>query len=336
VEAPPVTPLVADRFEARIRAVEAAHLSPLATSSYPARRRVAEVDCTLRTPFQRDRDRIVHSKPFRRLMHKTQVFVSPEGDHYRTRLTHTLEATQVSRTVARALRLNEDLVEAVGLGHDLGHPPFGHIGEEVLDACLRERFGGSFRHNEHSVRLVEPLNVTEPVLDGILRHSGGTDLPATLEGRIVRLVDRIAYINHDIDDALRAGIIARSDLPAEEIAVLGDGGSERIDTLVHDLVEHSEAAGDIVQGERVGGAMRSLRTFMFDRVYLGEQARAEHAKIARVIRTLFHHYCEHPAELPPAPAGDPLSVRVTDYLAGMTDRFCLRAFEALAVPKGFL
>jgi len=215
VEAPPVTPLVADRFEARIRAVEAAHLSPLATPSYPARRRVAEVDCTLRTPFQRDRDRIVHSKPFRRLMHKTQVFVSPEGDHYRTRLTHTLEATQVSRTVARALRLNEDLVEAIGLGHDLGHPPFGHIGEEVLDACLRERFGGSFRHNEHSVRLVEPLNVTEPVLDGILRHSGGTDLPATLEGRIVRLVDRIAYINHDIDDALRAGIIARSDLPAE-------------------------------------------------------------------------------------------------------------------------
>jgi dGTPase len=336
VEAPPVTPLVADRFEARIRAVEAAHLSPLATPSYPARRRVAEVDCTLRTPFQRDRDRIVHSKPFRRLMHKTQVFVSPEGDHYRTRLTHTLEATQVSRTVARALRLNEDLVEAIGLGHDLGHPPFGHIGEEVLDACLRERFGGSFRHNEHSVRLVEPLNVTEPVLDGILRHSGGTDLPATLEGRIVRLVDRIAYINHDIDDALRAGIIDRSDLPAEEIAVLGDGGSERIDTLVHDLVEHSEAAGDIVQGERVGGAMRSLRTFMFDRVYLGEQARAEHAKIARVIRTLFHHYCEHPAELPPATAGDPLSVRVTDYLAGMTDRFCLRAFEALAVPKGFL
>jgi len=336
VEAPPVTPLVADRFEARIRAVEAAHLSPLATPSYPARRRVAEVDCTLRTPFQRDRDRIVHSKPFRRLMHKTQVFVSPEGDHYRTRLTHTLEATQVSRTVARALRLNEDLVEAIGLGHDLGHPPFGHIGEEVLDACLRERFGGSFRHNEHSVRLVEPLNVTEPVLDGILRHSGGTDLPATLEGRIVRLVDRIAYINHDIDDALRAGIIARSDLPAEEIAVLGDGGSERIDTLVHDLVEHSEAAGDIVQGERVGGAMRSLRTFMFDRVYLGKQARAEHAKIARVIRTLFHHYCEHPAELPPATAGDPLSVRVTDYLAGMTDRFCLRVFEALAVPKGFL
>ena len=327
---------LAEDFAARRTAFEEEFLSPLAVRSYPARRAEPEPDSAVRTPFQRDRDRIVHSKAFRRLKHKTQVFVAPEGDHYRTRLTHTLEATQVSRTVARALRLNEDLVEAIGLGHDLGHPPFGHIGEEVLDACLRERFGGSFRHNEHSVRLVEPLNVTEPVLDGILRHSGGTDLPATLEGRIVRLVDRIAYINHDIDDALRAGIIARSDLPAEEIAVLGDGGSERIDTLVHDLVEHSEAAGDIVQGERVGGAMRSLRTFMFDRVYLGKQARAEHAKIARVIRTLFHHYCEHPAELPPATAGNPLSVRITDYLAGMTDRFCLRAFEALAVPKGFL
>ncbi|HEX3317062.1 MAG TPA: deoxyguanosinetriphosphate triphosphohydrolase [Solirubrobacteraceae bacterium] len=339
MEAHAVTAEVADLFEARIREAEALLLSPLATPSYPARRRVPEPDCTLRTPFQRDRDRIVHSKPFRRLKHKTQVFVSPEGDHYRTRLTHTLEATQVSRTVARALRLNEDLVEAIGLGHDLGHPPFGHIGEEVLDACLRERFGGSFRHNEHSVRLVAPLNVTEPVLDGILRHSGGTHPPATLEGRIVRLVDRIAYINHDIDDALRAGIIGRADLPAEEIAVLGEGGSQRIDTLVHDLVEHSEAAGDIVQGERVGEAMRSLRTFMFERVYLGEQARAEHAKIARVIRSLFEHYCEHPGELPAVSTAhppEPLSVRVTDYVAGMTDRFCLRAFEALAVPKGFL
>jgi dGTPase len=174
------------------------------------------------------------------------------------------------------------------------------------------------------------------VLDGILRHSGGTSLPATLEGRIVRLVDRIAYINHDIDDALRAGVIARSDLPADDIAVLGDTGSKRIETLVHDLVEHSETAGDIVQGERVGGAMRSLRAFMFERVYLGEQARAEHAKIARVLRTLFAQYCEHPSELPSASAGQPLSTRVTDYLAGMTDRFCLRAYEDLAVPKGFM
>ena len=336
MEASALNAEVAERFAARIREAEALHLSPLATPSYPARRRVPEEDCALRTPFQRDRDRIVHSKAFRRLKHKTQVFVSPEGDHYRTRLTHTLEATQVSRTVARALRLNEDLVEAIGLGHDLGHPPFGHIGEEVLDACVRERFGGTFRHNEHSVRLVTPLNVTEPVLDGIARHSGGTEMPATLEGRILRLVDRIAYINHDIDDAVRAGLISAADLPAKEIAVLGDSGSTRIDTLVHDLVEHSEAAGDIVQGQEVGEAMRSLRAFMFERVYLGEQARSEHAKIASVIRTLFQHYCENPSDLPADTAGAPLSDRVTDYLAGMTDRFSLRAFEALAVPKGFM
>jgi dGTPase len=316
--------------------VPASALALLATPSYPAKRRTPEEECSLRTPFQRDRDRIVHSKAFRRLKHKTQVFVSPEGDHYRTRLTHTLETTQISRTAARALGLNEDLTEAIGLGHDLGHPPFGHIGEEVLDACLRERFGGSFAHHEHSVRVVEPLNLTEQVLDGILRHGSETEPPATLEGRIVRVVDRIAYINHDIDDAVRAGIISRADLPHDEIAVLGDRGSRRIDTLVHDLVEHSAAAGDIVQGDEVGEAMRSLRTFMFDRVYLGEHARAEHAKIARVIRTLFEHYCEHPEELPPAPAGADLAERVTDYLAGMTDRFCTRAYEALAVPRGFM
>ena len=249
-------------------------LSPLAAPSYPAVRARPEEDCALRTPFQRDRDRIVHCKAFRRLKHKTQVFVAPEGDHYRTRLTHTLEATQISRTVARALRLNEDLVEAIGLGHDLGHPPFGHIGEDVLDRCARERFGRGFRHNEHSLRVVDAgarggLNLTEPVRDGILRHSSGAGEPATLEGKIVRLVDRIAYINHDIDDAVRAGVLADADLPGEEIAVLGDTGSRRIDRLVHDLVEHSERAGDIVQGEEVGGAMMRLRGFMFQNVYLG-------------------------------------------------------------------
>src|SRR5215213_2487859 len=215
---------VADAFVARVRTQETAQLSPRATPSYPAARERAEEECGLRTPFQRDRDRIVHTKAFRRLKHKTQVFVAPEGDHYRTRLTHTLEVTQVSRTVARALRLNEDLVEAIGLGHDLGHPPFGHIGEDVLDRCARERFGRGFRHNEHSLRVVEQLewlNLTEPVRDGILRHSSGAGEPATLEGRIVRLVDRIAYINHDIDDAVRAGVLAVPDLPAEEIAILG-------------------------------------------------------------------------------------------------------------------
>src|SRR5687767_11687680 len=255
-----------------------AQLSPLATQSSGAARVRPEEECSLRTPFQRDRDRIVHSKAFRRLKHKTQVFVAPQGDHYRTRLTHTLEVTQVSRTVARALRLNEDLVEAIGLGHDLGHPPFGHIGEAVLDTCLRERFGTGFRHYEHSLRvvdLIEPLNLCRPVRDGILCHSGRAPRPATHEGAIVRLVDRIAYINHDIDDAVRAGVLSPGDLPREEIDVLGTSGSKRIDTLVHDLVESSAAAGEIVQGEAVGGAMDRLRTFMFDRVYLAPEARRE-------------------------------------------------------------
>ena len=310
----------------------------LATPSIPARRLVEEEECSLRNPFQRDRDRIVHSKAFRRLKHKTQVFVAPEGDHYRTRLTHTLEATQISRTVARALGLNEDLVEAIGMGHDVGHPPFGHIGEDVLDACARERFGRGFRHNEHSLRVVdvlEGLNLTEPVRDGILRHSSGAGEPATLEGKIVRLVDRIAYINHDIDDALRAGVVGEGDLPAEEIAVLGDTGSRRIDTLVHDLVDHSERAGDIVQGDVVGPAMLRLRTFMFDRVYLGPAARAEHAKIERVLRGLFDWYCEHPEELGEGVPGASQADRVVDYLAGMTDRFAIRAWSERFVPQGF-
>src|SRR5579859_3978067 len=206
---------VSDGFAARIAAREERDLSPLATRSYPAPRAREEADCGLRTPFQRDRDRIVHSKAFRRLKHKTQVFVAPTGDHYRTRLSHTLEVTQVSRTVARALRLNEDLVEAIGLGHDLGHPPFGHIGEDALDRCLTERFGSRFMHHEQSLRVVEVLerdgqglNLTLPVRDGIVNHSGRAPQPATLEGRIVRLMDRVAYINHDIDDAVRAGVIS--------------------------------------------------------------------------------------------------------------------------------
>ena len=315
-------------------------LSPLAAPSYPAMRAEPEEECTLRTPFQRDRDRIVHCKAFRRLKHKTQVFVAPEGDHYRTRLTHTLETTQISRTVGRALRLNEDLVEAIGLGHDLGHPPFGHIGEDVLDRCARERFGRGFRHNEHSLRVVdklERLNLTDPVRDGILRHSSGAGEPATLEGKIVRLVDRIAYINHDIDDAVRAGVLEVADLPMEEIAVLGDTGSRRIDRLVHDLVEHSERAGDIVQGEEVGAAMMRLRGFMFQNVYLGPIARAEHAKIERVMRGLFEWFCDHPEELAAEEVGGPTQAdRVIDYLAGMTDRFAIRAWTERAVPQGLL
>jgi dGTPase len=327
-------PVTDPAFEARIRAFEQDALAPVATRSYPAERERAEAECSLRTPFQRDRDRIVHCKAFRRLKQKTQVFVAPEGDHYRTRLTHTLETTQISRTVARALRLNEDLTEAIGLGHDLGHPPFGHIGEDVLDRAGRARYGRGFRHNEHSLRVVdviERLNLTAPVRDGILRHSSGAGEPATLEGKIVRLVDRIAYINHDIDDALRAGVIAPGDLPREEIAILGSTGSERIDTLVHDLVEHSSSEQDIVQGAAVGGAMLRLRTFMFERVYLGPTARAEHAKIERVVQGLFDWYCNHVDELP---AGQSDADRVTDYLAGMTDRFAIRAWTDRFVPQG--
>jgi dGTPase len=334
----PVTDAVAADFERRIRELEDDQLSPLAKRSYPARRERKERDCRLRTPFQRDRDRIVHAKAFRRLKHKTQVFIAPEGDHYRTRLTHTIETCGISRTVARALRLNEDLTEAVGLGHDLGHPPFGHTGEEALDAVLQEHTGRRFRHNEHSLRVVEVLerdgeglNLTEPVRDGILRHTG-PELPATLEARIVRLVDRIAYINHDIDDALRAGVLDEHDLPKDELALLGDTGSARIDALVHDLVEHSERAGDIVQGEEIGGAMARLREFMFERVYLGVGTRSEQERARHVVRALFEHYLEHPEALPAGDQADQ-ATRVTDYIAGMTDRFCIATYKEIALPR---
>ncbi len=333
---------MAAAFADRVRAREAAELASRATRSYPSDRARPEPDCGLRTPFQRDRDRIVHCKAFRRLKHKTQVFVAPAGDHYRTRLTHTLEVTQISRTVARTLRLNEDLAEAIGLGHDLGHPPFGHLGEEALDRCLEERFGTRFRHHEQSLRVVDVLerdgqglNLTWAVRDGIVSHSGRAQEPATLEGKIVRLMDRVAYINHDIDDAIRAGVIDAEDLPRGPIEILGESGSRRIDVLVHDLVEHSEVAGDIVQGESVGAAMAQLRTFMFERVYLGPEATREHAKIDSVVRALFDHYCAHPDEIPDSiPAGG-LARRVTDYLAGMTDRYCIGLFKALSVPVAF-
>jgi dGTPase len=271
--------------------------------------------------------------------------VAPEGDHYRTRLTHTLEVTTISRTVARALRLNEDLVEAIGLGHDLGHPPFGHIGEEVLDSCLKERFGLDFRHYEHSLRVVDRLerdgaglNLTKQVRDGIARHSSRAPEPQTLEGRIVRVIDRVAYINHDIDDAVRAGLLSEADLPAEPIAVLGGTGSARIDALVHDMVEHSARAGEIVQGPQAGPAMAALRDFMFERVYLGPAVRAEHRRIARVVRRLFEHYVENPRELPGGAdelGAAELAQRVTDYLAGMTDRYCIRLYTELDVPQAF-
>jgi dGTPase len=313
-------------FRERIERLEEL-LSPLATRSYPADREEPEPDSDHRTPFQRDRDRVVHSKAFRRLKHKTQVFIAPEGDHYRTRLTHTLEACGIARGVARALGLNEDVTEAIGLGHDLGHPPFGHTGEAVLDACTRERWGSGFRHNEHSLRVVdkiERLNLTAPVRDGILRHTG-SEAPATLEGRIVRLVDRVAYINHDIDDAIRAGVLRFEDLPRAEIELLGARGSDRIETLVVDVLRHSEDAGDIVQGEEVGAAMLRLRQFMFEHVYLGPAAQRERPRIERMLRALFDHYADELGDEQP----------VVDWLAGMTDRYAIREFENLSVPQGF-
>jgi dGTPase len=308
---------VADAFERLVREHEERWLSPLAVRSYESRgREHEEEECRLRTPFQRDRDRIVHSKAFRRLRHKTQVFVDPDGDHFRTRLTHTLETTGIARGVARALQLNEDLVEAVGLGHDLGHPPFGHAGEEALDELLRERGGAGFRHNEHSLRVVEQLerdgrglNLAWEVRDGILNHTG-PDEPATLEGKIVRIVDRVAYINHDIDDAIRAGILSADDLPQEEIGMLGATGSRRIDTLVHDLVETSARTGDIAQTDEIGGAMLSLRAFMFERVYLQQ----EHTEIRATVRCIFEDLVDA--------RGYDLQA-AADYLAGMTDRFAL-------------
>jgi dGTPase len=309
----PTGSLVADAFEARIREHDEAWLSPLAVRSYESRGRAREEgECRVRTPFQRDRDRILHSKPFRRLKGKTQVFIDPAGDHFRTRMTHTLETTGIARGVARALRLNEDLTEAIGLGHDMGHTPFGHAGEEALDACLRERFGTGFRHNEQSLRIAESLNLTWEVRDGILTHTGDVD-PETHEGKIVRIVDRVAYINHDIDDAIRHGILGPDDLPQDEVALLGPTGSKRIDTLVHDLVETSESAGDIVQSDEIGTAMLSLRSFMFERVYLGPRTRAEHARASETVRLIFDHLADR---------GDP-PTEIVDYLSGMTDRFAL-------------
>src|SRR6266480_4693785 len=304
---------VAGAFEAQMRDHEQRWLSPLAVRSYETRGRLREEDdCRLRTPFQRDRDRILHSKPFRRLKGKTQVFIDPAGDHYRTRMTHTLETTAIARVVARALRLNEDLVEAIGLGHDTGHPPFGHAGEDALDQALHEHFGRRFRHNEHSLQIAESLNLTAEVRDGILTHTGKAE-PATLEGKIVRIVDRVAYINHDIDDAVRFGILDPADLPHEEVALLGDRGSRRIDTLVHDLVESSQRAGDIVQSPEIGGAMLALRSFMFERVYLGPHARLEQERARATVRRIFEHLAERGEE----------PEQIVEFIAGMTDRFAL-------------
>jgi len=310
---------VADAFEARLRKHEERSLSPLAVRSYETRGRLREEEaCRVRTPFQRDRDRILHSKPFRRLKGKTQVFIDPAGDHYRTRMTHTLETTGIARVVARALRLNEDLTEAIGLGHDTGHPPFGHAGEEQLDRCLRQRFGTGFRHNEQSLRIAEELNLTAEVRDGILTHTGPQE-PATLEGRIVRLVDRVAYINHDIDDAVRFSILRPEELPQAEVELLGATGGRRIDALVHDLIETSERTGDIAQSDEVGAAMLALRSFMFEHVYLGPHARAEHERAHETVRRIFEHLANR---------GDSED-EIRAFISGMTDRYALTYAERL-------
>jgi dGTPase len=305
-------------FEARVRALEES-LSAFAVRSFETRgRELSEEECGVRTPFQRDRDRIVHSKPFRRLKGKTQVFIDPAGDHVRTRMTHTLETTAISRVVARALRLNEDLVEAIGLGHDTGHTPFGHAGEDALDEAVRERYGRRFRHNEHSHRIALALNLTHEVCVGILTHTGERE-PETLEGKIVRLVDRVAYINHDIDDAVRYGLLEEEDLPREEIAVLGPTGSARIDRLVHDIVASSTGVDDIRQSAEVGEAMLSLRAFMFERVYLGPQAAPEHERAHDVVQRIFDHRVEREDDVD----------EIVDYIAGMTDRFALSYADSL-------
>ena len=304
---------VAEQFETLVREREDLWLSPRAVRSYETRGRLRDEDeCRLRTPFQRDRDRILHSKAFRRLKGKTQVFIDPAGDHYRTRMTHTLETTGIARAVARALGLNEDLVEAVGLGHDMGHPPLGHAGEDALDAALHERFARRFRHNEQSLRIAESLNLTEEVRDGILTHTGDRE-PATLEGKIVRIVDRVAYINHDIDDAVRFGILAPEELPQDEVARLGETGARRIDTLVHDLVETSQAVGDIAQSEEIGGAMLALRSFMFEHVYLGPHVRGEHERAHATVRRILDALAERDEDVD----------AIVDFVAGMTDRFAL-------------
>ena len=305
-------------FEMRIRALEES-LSSFAVRSFETRgRELPEEESPVRTPFQRDRDRIVHSKPFRRLKGKTQVFIDPAGDHYRTRMTHTLETTAISRVVARALRLNEDLVEAIGLGHDMGHTPFGHAGEDALDDAVHERFARRFRHNEQSLRIAQSLNLTHEVCDGILTHTGEQE-PAALEGKIVRLVDRVAYINHDIDDAVRYGLLSEDELPHAEIAVLGPTGTARIDTLVQDIVDASDGVGDIRQSAEVGEAMLSLRAFMFEHVYLGGQAVPEHERAHEIIRRIFDRLVER---------GDDVD-EIVDYIAGMTDRFALDYADSL-------
>jgi dGTPase len=340
-------------------AIEARTLSPLAAQSSAAVRERPEEPCEIRTAYQRDRDRILHSKPFRRLKHKTQVFIAPLGDHYRTRLTHTLEVTQVSRTVARALHLNEDLTEAIGLGHDIGHAPFGHAGETALTRIYPDHF----RHNEQSRRIVEVLerdgrglNLTYAVREGIYLHSKARrdimttawGTASTLEGQIIKICDSVAYINHDIDDAIRAGVLQNEDLPPEAIAVLGPTHGERINSMVSDLITHNWwATGEGQQPEtpligmspEILAATNNLRDFMYREVYLNKRAKTEDDKVRYVIETLYAHFLKHPEQIPDdlqrinQQRQEPVERAVVDYIAGMTDRYALEVFKKIFIPK---
>ncbi|MGL4361674.1 MAG: deoxyguanosinetriphosphate triphosphohydrolase [Cellulosilyticaceae bacterium] len=318
-------------------------LSVYGTRSVNTRgREFKEEECLLRTAFQRDRDRILHSKAFRRLAHKTQVFISPEGDHYRTRLTHTLEVAQIARTLARALQLNEDLVEAIALGHDLGHTPFGHSGEEVLKKLTR----GSFSHNEQSLRIVEKLedkgsglNLTYEVREGILHHQSKSKTE-TLESRIVQLSDKIAYVNHDIDDALRGQVLKESDLPKDCIELLGNRSSERIHNLIMDIISFSKGNNFVTMSKEVEAAFLALRKFLFQNVYIDSAAKQEEIKAKHVVEELFIYYMKYPDKLPAyfwqeISNGEAVERIVCDYIAGMTDRFAVHQYCELFFPTAW-
>lgn len=321
--------------------IEREILSPYAALSENTRGRVREAaECPIRTPYQRDRDKVIHCKAFRRLKHKTQVFLSPEGDHYRTRLTHTLEVAQIARTIARALRLNEDLTEAVALGHDLGHTPFGHAGERALNRLMPN----GFRHYEQSVRVVERLendgrglNLTFEVRDGIRCHTTGQEA-RTMEGRIIRWADKIAYMNHDIDDAIRAGVIRESDIPRDITAVLGDTKNKRITTMVTSLIRNSPA-GVVGMDADVLEAYDALHEFMYEAVYLNDYAKREEKKVPHLIESLFGYYVRHPDRLPESmreiAEADGKEQAVCDYIAGMTDRFAVDLYSNLFIPKAW-
>ncbi|MDD6264742.1 MAG: deoxyguanosinetriphosphate triphosphohydrolase [Clostridia bacterium] len=317
---------------------EKEYLSPFAVLSENTEGREIEIEpCTLRTDFQRDRDRITHSKAFRRLMHKTQVFLSPEEDHYRTRLTHTLEVSQIGRTIARALRLNEDLTEAIALGHDLGHTPFGHAGERMLNACCST----GFCHNEQSLRVVEVLenlNLTKEVRDGILSHVW-TRTPKTLEGKIIQFADRIAYINHDIDDAIRGGIMKNSDIPDSISSVLSETYSGRINSMVTSIIRASEGINDIVMDDKTFKATNELHRLMFDLVYCNPIAKGEEGKAQEMLRKMYDYYTANPDEIPEEyrliALRDGADRAVCDFIAGMTDRYAINKYKELFIPSNW-